>query len=152
MFADLQALFQDPGFELAVFDAKSPELLGSVELAQGLFFLVDNASQAQDNRPFDAGYVYGEGFVKGHGAVFVLVGGAHRAGFAGLDGLFGPDYVGAAAGGHYLKDGNGLLPGVGEGVGAGEGTVRYRDIPKVMEGFVPLDVSVLYQCQGGQYG
>ena len=113
---------------------------------------MDNASQAQDNRPFDAGYVHGEGFVKGHGAVFVFVGGAHRAGFAGLDGLFGPNYVGAAAGGHYLKDGDGLLSGVGEGVGAGEGTVRYRDIPKVMEGFVPLDVSVLYQCQGGQYG
>ena len=76
-------LFQVPGFELAVFDAKSPELLGSVELAQGLFFLVDNASHPKDNRTLDAGYIYGKCLVEGHGAVLVFVGGFYRAGFSG---------------------------------------------------------------------
>ena len=135
-FAHGESLLQGGGFEFAGLETKIPELFSAVELAQGFLFLVHHAPQAQHHRPFDAGNVYGKRFVKGHGAVFILVGGRYGSALAGSDGSLGPLDVRAAAGGNHLVDADDLFPFVGEGEGAGEGTVRDAHVSKVVNRFV----------------
>ncbi len=131
-----EALLEGGGLELAGLQTKIPELLGSVELAQGFLFLVDYASQAQHHRSFEAGYVNGKRFVEGLGSVLVLIGGRYGAALALGQGSFGPLDVRAAAGRYYLVYADGIRAFVGKGKGAGEGTVRYTYVAEIVNGFV----------------
>ena len=126
------SLPQGSGLEMAGLQTKIPELFRSVELAQGLFLFVDHPSQAQDDGSFDAGYIDGEGFVKGHGPVLVLVGGGDGGRAARLDGFAGPGDAGTAAGRHHFKDGYGLFPLVGQGETAAEGAVIHTHVPEIV--------------------
>ena len=133
---------------MAGLQTKSPELFRSVELAQGLFLLVDDASEAQDHRPFDARDIDGEGFVEGQGAILVLIGSGDGGGLAGQHGLPAPVDAGAAAGGNDLVDGHGFRAGIGHDEGAGKRSVVHAHVPEVVDHGLEAHGSVFGRRQG----